>query len=454
MSARLLVVDDMPANLLLLERLLTDEFFEVLQAASGAEALALARQESPDLVLLDVMMPEMDGYEVCRRLKADTVTQNIPVIMVTALDEPAARAAGMEAGADDFLVKPVRDIELFARVRSHLRLKLLFDELRARSITDELVGIDSINDEAPERPHVIMYSDGSGHAEATRLELERFAQVTTAEPASLRTVLAHERFDLAVVSLMASPADGLRLVTRLRTGPAGRDLPILALSDRTDLSPLAKGFEIGVSDCIKCPVDAVELRTRAGTLIKRRALAERLRTSARLSVRLAVTDAVTGVHNRHFLMRHLTTTVRRAYDHQRPASILMLDIDHFKQVNDDFGHAAGDRVLRAVAERITTSVRAVDLVARYGGEEFVVIMPDTAIADAHAIAERVRRAVSDLPFTEAGRSRHLTVSIGVAGLGDADVEGDDLLARADAALYLAKRAGRNRVESDGSRAAA
>src|SRR4030088_917911 len=142
MSARILVVDDVPANVKLLEARLSAEYFDVLTAANGAEALAIAERAECDIILLDVMMPDMDGFEVCRRLKSNPATHFIPVVMITALDSPADRVRGLDAGADDFLTKPVSDIVLIARVRSLVRLKMAADELRMRALTSREIGIN------------------------------------------------------------------------------------------------------------------------------------------------------------------------------------------------------------------------------------------------------------------------------------------------------------------------
>src|SRR5215203_4411097 len=143
MSARILVVDDVPANVKLLEARLSAEYFDVLTASNGAEALDLCSRSECDIILLDVMMPDMDGFEVCRRLKSNPATHHIPVVMVTALDQPSDRVRGLEAGADDFLTKPVSDVALIARVRSLARLKLVTDELRMRAVTSKEIGIRS-----------------------------------------------------------------------------------------------------------------------------------------------------------------------------------------------------------------------------------------------------------------------------------------------------------------------
>lgn len=458
MTARVLIIDDTVANLVLLERQLNDEFFDTLTATSGAQGLEIARRELPDLVLLDVMMPGMDGFETCRRLKTSPETAHIPVVMITALDQPSARMRGLGAGADDFLVKPVRDVELLARVRSLVRLKTLFDELRAREATDGLLGLGSVLDLGPgdETATLVMVDDGSSVIGEVLGLLQGFGTVATLPNERALDRLRKMPCDLVVIALMDGHVEGLRLVSRLRSYGETRRLPVLALVDHDDPLPLVKGFDLGVDDCVKYPADPLELSARVRTLLKRKRLADRMRQNVHLSMRLATTDAVTGLYNRHYMTHHLATSVSRARTSGRPLSLLLLDIDHFKAINDTHGHAAGDRALRAVAERIVTNVRGVDLCARYGGEEFVVIMPDTELTTASTIAERIRLLVAAESFGTGvdGAPLSLTISIGAAVLHEGDIDGVSLLSRADAALYAAKRAGRNRVMLEDAREAA
>ena len=233
-------------------------------------------------------------------------------------------------------------------------------------------------------------------------------------------------------------------------------MPILAMVDLEDHRPLVKSFELGANDCVKLPLDALELTARVRILTRRKRLNDRLRENLHLSMRLATIDPLTGLYNRHYLGSHLRTLVTRARDMDRPLSMVMIDIDHFKQVNDTYGHAAGDKVLRAIAERISHNVRGVDLAARFGGEEFVIVMPDTDLAAARQIAERLRKVIAADTY-DTGRDNiaiPLTVSMGIASLNRDDMDGTTVLARADDALYRAKRAGRNRLEVGQSREAA
>ncbi|MDP6475481.1 MAG: response regulator, partial [Alphaproteobacteria bacterium] len=221
MSARVLVVDDIPVNVRLLEAKLSAEYYDVITANSGAEALEIIKSEPPDIVLLDVMMPEMDGFEVCRRIKADPATALLPVIMVTALNEQSDRVTGLEAGADDFLTKPVRDLALFARLRSLLRVKMLLDELRLREETsrqmntlrdvenrDDLLHgqrVLFVGEESTEGDLIASIFDDSSHVD--KLSDSREAMKKALE----------QSYDIVFVSLSLSGSDPLRLCSQLRS---------------------------------------------------------------------------------------------------------------------------------------------------------------------------------------------------------------------------------------------
>jgi two-component system cell cycle response regulator len=452
MSARVLVVDDVELNVKLLEAKLGSEYFDVLSARDGPAALRIADAELPDVVLLDVMMPEMDGFEVCRRLKANPRTADLPVVMVTALSDAANRLRGLESGADDFLTKPVDDVALFARVRSLARLKRLMEEWRLR---EEICGRfggkgGPLEDAGPAR---IMIIDEDRAAAAKIAETLAPIAVATLCVSGCAEALARldDGVELIIASLSAGDGDPLRLVTQCRAAGAFRQLPILMIAGDGDLPRLAKGLDLGANDYLVRPIDRNELLARTTTQIRRKRLQDRLADNYRRSLSLALTDELTGLHNRRYLLAHLGEMMMARTDRDPiPAAILLLDIDHFKAVNDTHGHAAGDGVLRELAARAMGCVRSVDLVARLGGEEFVVVMPETDLAVAAAVAERLRLAVAAKPFAIAasGETLHMTLSIGAAATIGGGDSPDRLLKRADDALYRAKTAGRNRVVAD------
>ena len=451
MTARVLVVDDILPNVKLLEAKLTSEYFDVLCATSGVEALEILKREHPDIVLLDVMMPGMNGFEVCTRIKEDRATMHIPVVMVTALDQPSDRVAGLEAGADDFLTKPVKDVALFARVRSLVRLKVMMDEFRNREATDVSLGnLNEAEDIAfdPADTHILLIDDQPRGAERMMGHLEGLAQVTHSLGDENEAERAREKnYDLVIVSLNMQSVDGLRICSKLRSYDETRHVPILVLVEEDDTRLLVRALEMGVNDYLITPSDKLEMMARVRTQLKRKRFADRLRENLHLSMRLATTDAVTGLYNRHYMASHLDTLVKGLADTSKKLSVALLDIDHFKQVNDTYGHKAGDDVLHDFADRVARNVRGVDLAARYGGEEFVVIMPETGTDQAEIIAERLREAIAEEPFTISGSDDKLeiTVSIGLACCDATTKSSSEILEKADQALYRAKDQGRNQV---------
>jgi two-component system cell cycle response regulator len=399
MSARVLVVDDVLANVKLMEARLTAEYFDVVTAMNGPEALALCERTQCDIVLLDVMMPEMDGFEVCRRLKANPKTHHIPVIMVTALDQPSDRVRGLEAGADDFLTKPVSDIALIARVRSLVRLKMVTDELRMRAVTSKEIGIlDPVADalaEAGRDGRVLIVDDRRSSYErlAALIEAEHQVEVET-NPHEALFRAADGNYDLLVISLGLENFDALRLCSQVRSLERTRSLPILIIAEAEDNVRLLRGLEIGVNDYLVRPIDKNEMYARVRTQVRKRRYTERLRDNFQLSMEAAITDSLTGLHNRRYMESHLGTLVDEAAARGKPLSLLILDIDYFKSINDNYGHDAGDDVLREFATRVRKSIRGIDLACRHGGEEFVIVMPETDMAVAGVVAERIRRRIA------------------------------------------------------------
>ena len=455
MSARIVVVDDVPANLKLLQAQLSAEYFDVVTAASGAEALAICRRGECDMVLLDVMMPDMDGFEVCRRLKSDPATHHLPVVMVTALDSPADRVRGLEAGADDFLTKPVSEVVLIARVRSLTRLKMMTDELRMRAVTSLEFG-----GQAPDRNAVADSGKGGRIllVDDQQSSYERLAMLLASEhqvdiepdPADAVFHTAVGDYDLLIVSLSLTNFDGLRLCSQVRSLERTRQLPILVIAEAENGTRLLRGLEIGINDFLLRPIDKNELLARARTQVRRHRYTEYLRDNVQNSIEMGMTDALTGLQNRRYMESHLAVLAEQAFSRGKPLALMMLDIDHFKSINDTYGHVVGDDVLREFAGRIRESVRGIDLACRYGGEEFVIVMPDTDLRFAGTVAERVRRAIANEPFTaNKGTERiEVTISIGLTTLEKKGESVADVLRRADRALYRAKNNGRNRVVAE------
>ena len=454
MTARVLVVDDIAANVRLLQARLEAEYFDVLTASRGEDALAICASERVDVVLLDVMMPVMDGFEVCRRLKASSRTHHIPVVMVTALDQPSDKLEGLECGADDFLTKPVDDIALVTRVKSLARLKVLNDEMLMRASTSRQLGLT--DEQALEKAlsagpgRIMVVDDHPRSAPRIMGALSKFHDATLArDPHAALVTLGAAPFDLLIVSTSLEGADGLRLCSQVRSLDRTRHMPIIIVVDAGNEARLLRGLDMGVNDYVMNPVDRNELLARVKTQIKRKRYSDYLRNRLQESVELSITDSLTGLYNRRYMESHLRTMLDESLRTGASLSILVADIDHFKSVNDTYGHDAGDAVLKQFSKCLQRCTRGIDLSCRLGGEEFLIIMPDTPSAVAFQIGERLRECVAAETFAvESGRQIHVTASVGLATLQDEKDTPERMMKRADEALYAAKRRGRNQVAVD------
>jgi two-component system cell cycle response regulator len=436
----------------LLEAKLANEFFDVITAPDGITALRLAREESPDIILLDVMMPGMDGFTVCRKLKSDPATNHIPIVLVTALSDTKDRVEGLLSGADDFLTKPVHDIPLFARVRSLIRLKMMIEEWRSRDKTARQFGVldthpETIDDglkgaillieqDAIEATNIVDILTQNGHEILGATQMENAFQLSQ-----------QRQFNLIMVSASANETTALRLCSRFRAQEATRHTPILLLSDTDDRLRLAQALDLGVNDYIITPADKDELLARTRIQVRRSRYQDKLRANFEQSLTLALTDTLTGLYNRRYFNTHIQEMVNRAYAGGKTLACLAIDIDHFKKVNDTHGHAAGDAVLKEIGARMARNVRNLDLVARLGGEEFVLVMPDTTNEIALMIADRMRLMIANEPvIISPDVAVSVSVSVGLCvSNSDDQIDGEELLARADQALYKAKESGRNKV---------
>lgn len=447
MSARLLVTDDNPLNVKLLSAKLVREYYTVLTAENGKQALDVAQAEKPDLILLDVMMPELDGFETCKRLKNNPATHNIPVVMVTALSDVQDRIRGLEAGADDFLTKPINDVALMARVRSCLRLKGLMDEWRMREGMN--AAIAEMEDNALRSAQIILLDDQPHEVAIIRKHIEHAGMschaITSSE--QIAATLAAHPIDVILVNLAMQGEDGLRICASLKAQENTRSIPIVMYADEGDIGRIAKSLDIGANDYIFKPVDAMELQARLRTQVKHKRAYDRLRLSYEKNMTMAVTDPLTGVYNRHYLDKNLPRLFDRSRGSKKPVSVVMIDLDHFKKVNDTYGHHVGDQVLQELVRRLNVGLRYFDMVVRMGGEEFAIIMPETNYQAAMSVAERLREALANSPIVikQPEVSINATMSVGVASADEGEETSETLFKLADEALYKAKNTGRNKV---------
>jgi two-component system cell cycle response regulator len=453
MPGRILVVDDVATNRMIAGAKLTASYYDVIEAECGEQAVELAESEQPDLILLDVLMPGIDGFETCRRLKAAHATQHIPVVMLTALDGQADRLRGLDAGADDFLSKPYQDMALFTRVSSLIRMKQMFDELRLRHETsrelglEDLTGIDSGLNFADSS--VLLVCAYRGHVDRAVAEIRSrlgCATETAEGEAAARALLASNHYDACIIGPKLCDGEPMRLASLLRARPETRQTSVMMVFHPDELNRAHLAMEMGVADYLIQPPDLAELTARLKVQLRRKHYSDRLRSSMHDTLVMAVTDPLTGLYNRRYTNNHLESLITRHQSGGQGLAAMALDLDRFKSINDTHGHSAGDEVLCEFARRLRESVRGIDLVSRIGGEEFLVVMPDISPDNAKCVAERVRSAVEDtgFPLKEGAGPLKVTVSIGLA-FHQAQETGRSLVNRADEALYASKNRGRNMV---------
>lgn len=451
MTARVLIVDDIPFNINLLKNKLKPEYYEIHAAMNGREALEKAKEIKPDIILMDVMMPVMDGFTATKILKSSPETVNIPVVMLTALDAQEDKVNGLLCGADDFLTKPINDAALLARIKSLLRLKNTMDEFASREKTNKNLRINL----APQVPDVVdnvnvfIITDDKSQMRllADKLIEENFLVDTCDNTNDAITYALKNDYDLIIVDTQIMDTDGLKLCFDLKRQDKLRYVPILVIIDEYDENTLIKSLESGINDYILSPIDVNELYARALSQVKRYRYQEKLRKSYYSSLSESIMDPLTNLYNRRYLDIYSKNLISQTKENYKPFALLMLDLDHFKRINDTYGHLIGDQVLKMVAKIMIDNTRSTDLCARVGGEEFVIIMTESNFDNALVVAERIRNSIKDnvLSINSEGEEREVrcTVSIGVTIFQKNDNSIDLIIDRADKNLLKAKKEGRD-----------
>jgi two-component system cell cycle response regulator len=455
----ILIVDDDPLNLKLLVNKLSREEYRILTASDGKEAVEQAQKELPDLILLDIMMPVMDGYQATETLKNNPETKDIPIILITALDGTEEKLRGLEAGSDEFLNKPVNTAELLARVKSLLRMKMYKDQLKSRAQLSDSVVYQAPLQQEINLPTILLVEDEELHVRLIQTYLSadayRIEVVKTGEDCLSRVL--NDKVDLVLLDILLPGMNGFEVVRRLREIEESKNLQVVALTNLPDMESKIKGIELGADDYLVKPINRHELRVRIRSLIKKKAYLDTLQTEYDSAVHSAITDRLTGLYNRAYFEHFIQMEIKRAERHYGMLGLIMMDIDDFKYYNDHFGHLAGDEILRSLGKLIRQNTREIDLAARYGGEEFIIVLPSTPPEGAVVVAERIRRIVSEhcfLPQNDC--EKRLTVSAGVAAYPAEGRNVEELIFAADSLLYRAKAEGKNRVcfqQAEAARAA-
>lgn len=474
----ILVVDDSPDNLELLTDMLEEIGCKARSASNGEMALRSVRTKIPDLIMLDIRMPGMDGYEVCSRLKASEETRDIPVIFLSGLGDSMNKVKAFGIGGVDYILKPFDLNEVLARVQTHLSIQSMQQRLKEQNI-ELRAAKKQLERRVQHRAKALEESENRYHnlfqTAAVSMWEEDFTKVKAAIDALKAENVGDFRKYLNENPSFVSEAAGMVTIldvnqyTLKMYGAKNKEDLLVSL----DSIFLPESFDIFAEELIAIAEGESHFKAesitqnfqgeRVNTLVTITFPAEngawdnvpvsmvditdRKRMEEQLKYQ-AVHDPLTGVYNRNMMEQQMKDEVYRAARYNHSLSVFMLDIDHFKNINDTYGHGVGDIVLRDLATLIKNSIRKPDYVARYGGEEFVVILPETPLHKARELAERLRRQVANYDISiKEDQILNLTISIGVATFPDHTESPQNLLEAADKAMYVAKRQGRDRVQT-------
>jgi two-component system cell cycle response regulator len=450
MSARILIVDDVAANRIVQQARLAAAFYDPILATDGATCLALSREERPDLVLLDLGLPDISGLEVLRQLRRDPSTRDTPVIALTDTGLAEERLAAFSAGADDVMDRPANERVLLARLRNLLRLKaesefpaaggLAIAGLAESAVTFEPQGTIAVVGSQPTDPLWTQFASQVRDRLVMVSRREALADISAGQILPEVFILHDDG---------RNPSGTLRLLSELKSHQATRHAAVCVVGPAGEGDEAAMAFDLGADDAVGACVTGMELALRTRGLLRRKRQSDRQRARMQDGLRLAMLDPLTGLYNRRCAAPQLAAIAARARDEGSQFAVMVMDLDRFKQVNDEYGHAAGDQVLVEVARRLTANLRETDVLARIGGEEFLAILPHSCMTVARRVAERLCQALDDAPVRlRSGEELRITVSIGVAvagAAGDGSYAIEGLVEQADLALLESKGAGRNQV---------
>ena len=450
MTANILVVDDIDQNIRLMEAKLLNEYYTVYTATSGKQALDILKRNKIDVVLLDCMMPEMDGFETCKLIKSNPDTTYIPVVIVTALSDVEDRVHGLEVGADEFLTKPVDDKSLFARIKALVRIKYIIDELRLRNDTNIELGVRRVDlyQDFSRSKFILIDDDVVQARHITKVLNQLTDNIRVVSDGNMINTLLSDGFkpDTTIISCQLEDQDPLRLLASLKSHEYIGYSSIMMLAEDDKINMVNRALDMGASDYLMVPIEQSELIARIKTQLRKKYYQDALRKDLEHGMNMAIKDGLSGLYNRRYFDKHLPRIVAQAEKGEKNLYLMMIDVDYFKDVNDKYGHLVGDQVIKVVSSIIVSNMRAEDTIARYGGEEFVVIIYDISEEDVLNIADRLKNAVAEYPFALPNTDKTLTKTVSV-GLTKYQ-QGEDVLEfldRSDKAMYAAKNAGRNQV---------
>lgn len=455
MQGKILIVDAIATNRIVLKVKLVTAFYEVIQATTMSEAVELACTQSPDLIITAVCLPDGDAGILRKLLRDTSGTKYIPVMAIGTQANIGARMALLQAGVREILSRPLDETLLLGRVRSLIRTHTATADWQMRDDTSAALDLAEPEPLFTAQSHCMLVSGDKSMLQTYAMQMRPVLRMklslasANAVMAELRGQKMPDVFVFILPSDTSEGMDSLRMISALRANANTRHAGIVVLQTIADSALAATALDMGADDLMADGFDAAELSLRLNAVVRRNRMAAQMRSTVRTGLQAAVYDPLTGLHNRRYAMPHLTRIADHAVNAGRSFAVLLADLDHFKQVNDLYGHAAGDAVLIEVADRLRSCLRSSDMVARIGGEEFLVVMPGTPQFQAQRAALRICQAISGTPIVVPG-SQHalnITISIGMSinENGRTDLRPDDMLQSADRALYAAKGGGRNQV---------
>ncbi|WP_259650458.1 MULTISPECIES: diguanylate cyclase [Roseobacter] len=461
MQGKILIVDAISTNRIVLKVKLASAFYEVLQASTADEACVAALRHAPDLIISAMALPDGDAADLCGRLNRNPQTRSIPMMVVACRPDTQSRLAALEAGVQDVMVKPIDDTLLLARVRSLIRAHNTAAEWQMRDDTSRALGFAEDSTDFGPAGRTVMVCSGLKTAQSWIQQLRPHlrSSLTQASPeTALRDLTPGRIPDVFILVLDDGDkvsGEILRLLAAVRATAITRHAGILVIQPRPDPGLGAYALDLGADDLMTDGFDKEELVLRIKALMRRKRIADQLRATVRTGLKAAVSDPLTGLHNRRYALPHLSRVAEHSAATGRSFAVMVADLDHFKQINDVYGHASGDAVLVEAARRLRENLRGVDLLARIGGEEFLIVMPATPFSEARVSASRLCRKIGGQGFKIPGSNElvQVTISIGVTMGGVRKMRGvqgpapdaNELLDAADKALYEAKLQGRNQV---------
>jgi len=478
----ILVVDDSPLILEMISKFLNTNGYEVLTASDGIEAIEKAFRELPDMIVLDVMMPRMNGYQTCRLLKSDHETCDIPIIMLTAKDQASDKYWGIQTGADVYLSKefeqPILLKTIETLIQKRRKIPVAKSLIRGTSLISAVDIVSKVNEQLDKKLfEATVLNEMSSLIERgiedfegiVNIVMETLARILDYDVAAIVTIEEH---DIGCFFKINKPTSELRLreVQEYTKNYLKENNICLSSSNKMEVFGTDKIEQASVTNERKIVYFDVPIRFAdklGGLIVLTRNASEKIDSKEedffKVVVKqafiimenswlynkvksLAVTDSLTGIYNHGFLYECLCKEYARAERYKLPLSFLMLDMDYFKKVNDSYGHPQGDTVLCKISHILRNNVRVCDTIGRYGGEEFSIILPESKLEDSVSLAERIRKEVEQYNFGDVNKVIKCTASIGVSSYPCPDVKNlEDLINKADKALYNAKAEGRNRV---------